>query len=196
MEDGGEAAERQIFSRLVVEGGVTGGFFEKTGAHFAQFVHGDAELRDLGRFVAGGGEFQLWALDGTERFEFGRKAKSGGNDFRGARGLRAWTFDGGGRLSAGQTQVGRRRGYFFQRRFSRQVGRRVLDSGQRQRLSIRGPLGRRSKGRIFRLEPAKQDAAFLGVRRDQADTPWWRQKSDGRRINDLEHVKAEGVKQK
>ena len=72
----------------------------------------------------------------------------------------------------------------------------MLDRGQGKRLSIGGPLRGRGERRIFGLEPAEQDAPFLGVRRDQADATWRRQKRDRRRINDLENVKAESVKEK
>src|SRR5205807_994026 len=118
-----------------------------------------------------------------------------GNNFWCDRNLRAWSFDGGRGLSVERTWAGGWRGEILQRGFSRQIGRRVLDGGQGKRLSFGGPLRGRGKGRIFRLQPAEQDAAFFGIGRDQADASRRRQKRDGRRINDLENVKAKGVKQ-
>src|SRR5437588_2854582 len=139
MEDGGEAAKRQIFSRLFVETGVAGGFFEKAGAHFAQVIHRDTELRGVRRFAAGRRELQFGTLDRTESFEFRREAKGSGNNFWGGRNLRAWSFDGGRGLSAERTWVGGWRGEILQRGFSRQIGRRVLDGGQGKRFSIGRP---------------------------------------------------------
>lgn len=75
MEDG-ETGEREIFSRLLVEGGVARRGLEKAMAHFAFFVHGDAEFRGLWRFAAGSGELHFDALNGAERFEFGRESQS------------------------------------------------------------------------------------------------------------------------
>ena len=51
-----------------------------------------------------------------------------------------------------------------------------------------------SKRRIFCIDPAKQRATFFGGRRDQRNARWrWYQRHRWR-INNLENVKAKGVR--
>ena len=50
-----------------------------------------------------------------------------------------------------------------------------------------------SNRRIFCIDPTKQRAAFVGVRRDKCDAGWRRQKRYRRRVNNLEDIKAQGV---
>lgn len=162
-------------------------------AHFTFFIYGDAELRGLRRFAAGSGEFHFEALHGSERFEFGRELQSCRRDLWRGLGLTRGPLDGRWRTRAGDAQVWTSRRHFSERRLATKVGRRVLDRGHNKRSSIRGRLGGGGERRIFSLQPTKQNAPFIGVRRDQADASRRWQKSDSRRIDDLKNVKTESV---
>lgn len=190
----GEASKHQVFSRLFVEGGVTGGTLEKAVPHFAVFINANAKLRGLGRFVAGCSEFRFRSLRGTQRVEFRRKADRGRDDFRDGLDLRRGQFDGSGRTRAGDAQRRRSRRQVPERRLVGEIRRGVLDRGHDERFSIRERLRGGSQRRIFGVQPAKEEAALVRVRRDQAHATRWRQKRDCRRIHDLKNVEAEGVK--
>ena len=58
----------------------------------------------------------------------------------------------------------------------------------------RWKMSRESQGRILCIDPPKQRPAFFRIGRDECDTGWRRQKRHRRRINNLEQIKAESVR--
>src|SRR5204862_3851718 len=73
------------------------------------------------------------------------------------------------------------------------VGRRVLDRWQCQRFFVRRWLGSRGECRIFGFQPTQQTTPFFRVGCDYRNTPRRRQEGDGRRIDNLKGVKAQGM---
>lgn len=107
--------------------------------------------------------------------------------------MRRGPGDGRWWTRAWDAQVGRGSRHFAERRLPAEVGRRVLDRRHDERSSVGWRLRGGGERGILGFQPTKQNTAFIGVRRDQADSSGRRQKSNGRRINDLENVKAESV---
>ena len=116
-----------------------------------------------------------------------------GNDFRDRLSACRRAFNRGRGTRAGDAQFRRGRWHFFERRLAREIGRRMLDRRHGQRFSIGGRLSGRGQRGIFGIQPTKQKAAFIRVRRNQADAAGRWQQSDGRRIDDLKKVKSQSM---
>ena len=71
----------------------------------------------------------------------------------------------------------------------------MLDCGNRESLPVERLRGGRER-RVLSFEPAKQNAPLWGVRRDHGDASRRRKERDGRRVDDLKSVKANGVQKK
>ena len=58
----------------------------------------------------------------------------------------------------------------------------------------RRQMSRESQCRIFCIDPLKERPALIGIRSDKCDARWRRQHDYRRGINNLENIKAEGVR--
>ena len=58
----------------------------------------------------------------------------------------------------------------------------------------RRQMSHESQCRIFCIDPSNERSAFIGIRSDKCDARWRRQHRHRRGINNLENIKAEGVR--
>lgn len=99
-----------------------------------------------------------------------------------------------GCLATRNAQIAFQRRNLLQRGLYRGIGWHVSSFWQSGEPCFGWTSSCKSKGRIFRVYPAKQRATFLGARCDERDAGWRRQKRDRWRIDDLKDVKAESVR--
>lgn len=192
MEEG-ESSKREIFSSLFVEGRIAGRILEEAMAHLAIRINGDTELGGLRGFLAGGAELQFRNVGGSKCFEFGRKPDHGWRYFHDRFEAVCGRLDGGRGMRARNSQGRRSRRQFLEGRLTSQIRRGVLDRGHDERFSIGQRLrGGRESG-IFRVQPSKEQPAFLRARRNQADAARRWQEGDCRWVDNLKEVETKGV---
>ena len=97
-------------------------------------------------------------------------------------------------LATRDSQIALQRWNILESRLNRGIGRHVLSFWYCTQFCFLWTTSCKSKRGIFRVDPAKQRATFFGVGRDQSDAGWRRQKRDCWRIDNLENVKAEGMR--
>jgi len=70
----------------------------------------------------------------------------------------------------------------------------MLRSWESAKACSRRQMSRESQRRIFCVNPSKERPAFIGIRSDKCDARWRWQHRHRRGINNLENIKAEGVR--
>src|SRR5437868_4100750 len=82
----------------------------------------------------------------------------------------------------------------LQRGFYGGIRRHMLGSWHRGEHCFLRTIGCESKRRILRIHPTKECPALVGIRRDQCNAGWRRQKRHGRWIHNLKNVKTERMR--